>query len=108
MVVFYFLSDYLMDRAAKKRITKKEAILASGKTYIAPRKFTRVNKIMVRIKMGIGIYGITLLARLFLSIPLGSIVCAKFYGHHKSTFPIMVVFMISYSLLMCSLIYLFN
>lgn len=106
MAVFYFLSDYMMDRAAAKRKAKRKAILASGKEYVPPRKFTRLNKFMVRLKMGIGIYGITLLAPLFLSIPLGSIVCAKFYGHHKKTFPLMVLFMSIYSCLMCSLIYL--
>ena len=108
MAIFYFLSDYLMDRAAEKREAKKSAALKAGKEYKIPARFTRLNKFIVRIKMAIGIYGVTLLAPLFLSIPLGSIICAKFYGHHKKTFPLMVMFMTIYSFLMCFIIYLIN
>lgn len=108
MTAFYFLSEYMMERAAEKRKMKRKAIIASGAIYIPQKKFTRLNKIMVRLKMGIGIYGITALAPLFLSIPLGAIVCAKFYGDHKKTYPLMLLFMTSYSVLMCSLIYLIH
>ncbi len=108
MAIFYFLSDFLMERAAAKRKLAQETALANGTEYIPKRKFTRLNKLMVKLKMRIGIYGITILAPLFLSIPVGSIVCAKFYGHHKKTFPLMVVFMCAYSLLMCAIIYLLN
>lgn len=108
MATFYFLSDYLMERAAAKRIAERELALAKGVEYVPKKKFTRLNKFMVKLKGSLGIYGITLLAPLFLSIPLGSIVCAKFYGHHKKTFPLMVLFMASYSFLMCFLIYLVN
>lgn len=108
MAIFYFLSDYLMERAAAKRKQALETALAEGIDFIPPKRFTRLNKLMVKLKRTFGIYGITVLAPLFLSIPLGSIVCAKFYGHHKKTFPLMVLFMCGYSLLMCSLIYLVN
>ena len=108
MTAFYFLGEYMMERAAAKRIAKKKAIIASGAEYVPPKKFTRMNKLMVRLKIGIGIYGITLLAPLFLSIPLGAIVCAKFYGHQKKTYPLMVLFICLYSLLMCGIIYLIH
>jgi hypothetical protein len=108
MGVFYFLSELLMKRAAKKRHLLAEQARLKGITLPAKRKFTKLNKFMVRLKMKAGIYGITLLAPLFLSIPLGSIVCAKFYGHYKKTFPLMVIFMAAYSMLMCSLIYIVN
>jgi hypothetical protein len=70
------------------------------------RKFTRVNKGLVKMKRGLGIYGVTLVAPLFLSIPIGSIVCAKFFGHDKRTFPLMLLFSGAYSFLMCFLIWL--
>lgn len=108
MGVFYFLSELLMKRAAKKRHLLAEQARLEGKTLPIKKKFTKLNKFMVRLKMKAGIYGITLLAPLFLSIPVGSIVCAKFYGHSKKTFPLMVIFMAAYSMLMCSLIYIVN
>ncbi len=107
MGIFYFLSDYFMERASKKRKVAIEKAKQNGTPLKEKRKFTRLNKLMVRLKRGVGIYGITVLAPLFLSIPLGSIVCAKFYGDQRKTFPLMVIFMSSYSFLMCSIIYLF-
>lgn len=108
MGVFYFLSELLMKRAAKKRHLLAEEARKLGKTLPVKKKFTKLNKFMVRLKMKAGIYGITLLAPLFLSIPVGAIVCAKFYGHSKKTYPLMVIFMAAYSMLMCSLIYIVN
>lgn len=106
MATFYYSSDLLMDRAAKKRKLKRQLAIDNGIEYIPKKKFTRINKTMVRVKRSIGIYGVTLLAPLFLSIPLGSVVCAKFYGHQRKTFPLMLLFTSLYSLLMCSIMYL--
>lgn len=108
MSIFYFSSEFLMERANAKRTAAFEKALATGKPYKHKKKFTRVNKLMVKLKASVGIYGITLLGPLFLSIPIGSIVCAKFYGTEKRTFPLMVLFMSSYSFVMCTLIYLIN
>lgn len=104
MSVFYFSSGFLMKRAAIKRKLEHEAALALGKVVKVKRKFTRMNKALVKMKIGIGIYGLTLFAPLFLSIPIGSIVCAKFFGHDKKTFPLMLLFTAAYSVLMAALI----
>lgn len=108
MSVFYYLSEFLIKRAATKRHQAAEMAIQKGIPLPVKKIFTRLNKFMVRLKMRAGIYGITLLAPLFLSIPLGSIVCAKYYGHSKKTFPLMVLFMSAYSMLMCSIIYIFK
>src|SRR5687767_437389 len=50
MAAFYFLSDLLMERAAKKRREKYEAAIASGIPIPFKRKFTRVNKALVKMK----------------------------------------------------------
>ncbi|MBI3133856.1 MAG: hypothetical protein HYZ14_04195 [Bacteroidetes bacterium] len=106
MTVFYFLSELLMKRAAKKRHEKYLASKTSGIPIPFKRKFTRINKILVKMKRGLGIYGLTVFAPLFLSIPIGSIVCAKFFGHDRRTFPLMLLFSGLYSFLMCFLIWL--
>jgi hypothetical protein len=104
MTVFYFSSEMVMHLAAKRRRRKFEAALKSGIPLKHKRKFTRFNKGIVWVKHNIGIYGVTLLAPLFLSIPIGSIICAKFYGDKFMTFPLMILFTASYSVLMCLLI----
>lgn len=102
--LFYFLSDYMMERAAKNRRKKMEKALAAGKEIKPKKKFTRVNKAIIWLKRTFGIYGITCIAPLFFSVPVGSIICAKFYGGKRKTFPLMVLFMSSYSFLMSLLI----
>lgn len=73
--VFYFLAEFFMERARKKAIEKG----------IVKKKFTRMNKLSVKLKHSLGIYGLALLTASILSIPIGSIITAKFFGHEKST-----------------------
>lgn len=100
MLVFYLGSEYFMKRAANKRIRKYNKAIEKGIPFKPPKKFTRVNKLLVKIRSTFGIYAFTLLAPLFLSIPLGSIVCAKFYGNQKKTLPLMIFFTASYGVIM--------
>ena len=68
----------------------KEA-LKKGLPPIQKKKFTRMNKFIVKIKGSLGIVGISFWAPFFLSIPIGSIVTAKFYGENKKTYPLIIV-----------------
>lgn len=91
MSVFYWGSEYFMKRAAKKRIQAAIYAQKNGTKYTPKKNFTKVNKALVKVRRTFGIYPFTFLAPLFLSIPIGSIVCAKFFGHHKITFPLMLL-----------------
>lgn len=84
--VFYFLSDYFMDRAEARRLRKIENGTAKIK-----KKFTRVNKFLVRIKMRLGMVGIAFISPTLISIPIGSIVMAKFYGDSRWAYPALVL-----------------
>lgn len=84
--VFYYTSEYFMKRARDKRRREMEEARAKGIELKPKKKFTRINKFVVRIKRRFGIYGISLFAPLFLSVPIGSIITAKFYGGEKKTF----------------------
>jgi len=108
MAIFYFSSDYLMERAAKKRTLKIEAAMIDGSILKQKKKFTRMNKLMVKAKQKFGIVVLTIIAPLFFSIPLGSIICAKFYGDRKETFPLMVLFTGIYGTLTTFLILYIN
>lgn len=72
---FYFFSVQIIERNVGRRIKKG----------IVKKKFTRINKLIINTKTNIGIVGLALLSASFISIPLGSIVLAKFYRHKKST-----------------------
>lgn len=73
--VFYFFSVYFINRSLERRIRKG----------IKRKNFTRINKLIVKTKNQIGVVGLSLLAASFISIPLGSIITAKFYRHKKTT-----------------------
>ena len=89
-VVFYFASEFFMIRIHNKKIKKNKDAIQSGNPLKLKKNFTEVNKYLVKFKHSIGQKGICILAPLFLSVPIGSIVCAKFYGQSKKTFPIIV------------------
>lgn len=76
---FYYFSVQLIKRSLNRRIKKS----------IERKKFTRLNKIIVKTKSKVGVVGLSLLAASFISIPIGSIVTAKFYRHKKSTIVIL-------------------
>lgn len=89
--VFFFSARFFMDRAAKTYQKKLEESKRTGKPFKKKKKFTRVNKAIIKIKDTIGIIGICFWAPFFLSIPLGSIIVAKFYGDSKLAFPLIVL-----------------
>lgn len=89
--IFYFSSEYFMIRAHKKRKALLHASITNGTPLKYKPRFTRFNKLIVKLKRRLGIYGIAFYAPLFLSVPVGSIVTAKFYGKEKRTFPLILV-----------------
>lgn len=88
--IFYFSSEYFMKRAHMKRKELYKASLESGIPLKKKRKFTRMNKFIVRVKRRFGIIGVSLYAPFFLSVPGGCIIAAKFYGKDKRTFPLIL------------------
>ncbi len=96
--VFYFLGNKLISISQKKRLKKIEKLKSEGKPV--PKIKTKTNKIIVKTKHIFGIWGLAFLTASFLSIPIGSIICAKFYRHKKTTAFIIYMFVIINSLLL--------
>ncbi len=89
--IFFFSSEYFLKRAHRNR---KEMIRKSIETGIPlnqKKKFTKTNKFIVRIKQKFGIIGVAFFAPFLLSIPIGSIITAKFYGKERRTFPLIIL-----------------
>lgn len=73
--LFYWFSEFFMDRAKKKRI---KAIRSGNKKK--KKNFTKLNKFIVRIKMSdMGLVILSTVGLMFMSIPIGAVVLAKFY-----------------------------
>ena len=89
--VFYFASDFFMDWSHKRKVRKEEQLFDQGIEIPHKKKFTKTNRFIIRLKMKMGKYGICFFAPFLFSVPLGSIVVAKFYGKLKETYPLIVL-----------------
>ena len=76
--VFFWGSNYFMQRAAAKRALKRAQCKAKP-----VKNFTRLNKAIVKVKRTFGIKGLVVITPVPLSLPIGSIICAKFFHQHK-------------------------
>jgi len=103
---FYFAAEYFIIRAKKKKaLAMKNAILEKI-PFVEKKKFTRINRLLIRIKRKLGVVGISFWAPFFLSIPIGAIVVAKFYGKNKMTFPLMCLGVFINGLVTTSIVYI--
>ncbi len=90
-VIFYFSADYFLTRAKKKKEAAYDLAVKEGRAIVRKKNFTKLNKGIVKLKRNIGKFGICYLTPLVCSVPVGSLICAKFYGKDKSTFPLIVL-----------------
>ncbi len=104
--IFYFSSELIILISEKKRKKKEEESLKTGIPVKRKKKFTRTNRVIIKVKNSLGIYGICFWAPFFLSVPIGSIVAAKFYGKLKKTYPLIVLGMFINATITCVLAYL--
>jgi hypothetical protein len=103
--VFYFMSEWFIHYSHKRKVKKHESLLAQGLPVKHKKNFTKTNRTIIRMKHKLGIYGICFWAPFFLSVPIGSIIAAKFYGKLKKTYPLIVLGMLINAAITCSLAY---
>ena len=103
---FYFMSEFFIIRSMKKRKRKIEEALRTGTELPQKKNFTFMNKLIVKIKRTLGIYGVCLFAPLFFSIPGGTITSAKFYGKKRQTFPLILTGIFMNGLIITSIVYI--
>lgn len=85
--IFFFFSGMLMERAKGKKIEK----IKNG-TLKPKKQFSRMNKFIVRLKFSsFGYFVLVIVGPMVLSIPIGSIIIAKFYRRIKFTYWLEVV-----------------
>lgn len=82
-ILFYYFASFFVARGNRRREEKIRKALEQGKVY-NPRKFTRLNKLIIRIKQWKQAYVTMLfLAASIASIQVGAVVLAKFYPNRK-------------------------
>ena len=105
--IFYFSADYFIKKTIEKNAKIRQDFLDKGQLIPVKKRFTRMNKGVIKVKRSIGIIGIAFWAPFLLSIPLGSIITAKFYRHNKSTFLLIMAGIFLNGLITTGITYLF-
>lgn len=86
VTIFYFGSNYFMEQARIRKLKKEQKALKKGKKVKITKTFSKTNRTIISLKLKLGKWMICWLVPLFFSLPLGSIITAKFYKHHKNTY----------------------
>jgi hypothetical protein len=80
--IFFFFSGLLMEKAKEKKLMK----IKNG-TLKPKKQFSKMNKIIVKMKLSsFGYFVLVIVGPMVLSIPIGSIIIAKFYRRIKFTY----------------------
>jgi hypothetical protein len=87
-IVFYYGGTRVLEWFRRRHVRKRARAIARG---VAPQRiFTRTNRTIVRIKRGYGVKGLAIFSPPILSIPLMSILAAKYFRHDRRTLPLML------------------
>lgn len=92
--VFYHFGEFLMHQWAKRFPTKKKV-------------FTPMRRRIIRLKTKYGIKGLMLVSVL-ISVPVSSILTARFYKHDKSALPKLIFGFFLWSIVLTSIAYSFR
>lgn len=76
-VLFKVRFEAWRDRRRKRNITRK--------------KFTAMNKLIVRIRLRYGMWGIIVLSPIILSLPIGALLGSKYFPHKHGFIPFMIL-----------------
>ncbi len=90
-LIIFYLSSTIKKRHHQKTVAKRMRLIAEGKKDQLPKSFTKRNKTIVRLKNRIPVIPFCLWIPYFLSIPVGTIICSKFYGKRKVALPAMLI-----------------
>ncbi len=98
ITIFYFLGSAISNWWAKhKKAPKKKKKI-----------FTTTNRKIVFIKNKYGLIGLSLITPGIISIPVGSILAAKYFRHDKRTFPFLIASLFIWCMTLSSLAYFFK
>jgi len=96
VLFFYHSGHWFMEQI-------NHLISSKGRTYglkprIRKKSFTRRNRMLIRLKYQFGMLGIAVLTPAVISIPIGSVVAARFYWDNKWMLPFLLISTILWSL----------
>ena len=89
VLLFYRLSERLTEWSRKRWLQDRDRARARG--AVLRRIFTRRNRWIIRVKHVSGSLGVAALTPLVLTIPVGSILAARFFHHDRRMVPALLI-----------------
>jgi hypothetical protein len=96
VIIFYHASGWLLDRARRRRIRR----MAEG--HAPKRSFSRTNRTIVRVKRSQGLSGLAFLTPILISVPIGSVLAAKYFRNDKRTLPVLLISVVAWGIVLTS------
>lgn len=96
--VFFKSSGWFMERSERSRRLK--ALRRDQEGRPPARVFNRRNRTIVRVKRSQGLPGLALITPAIISIPIGTIIAAKYFRHHPRALPWLFGSVVLWSLLL--------
>ncbi len=100
--VFYQLSERLTEWARLRWLRARERDIERRR--VVARVFTRRNRWIIRMKHASGYLGVAALTPLVLTIPIGSILAARFFRHDRRTLPAVLLSVVLQSLVVSAVL----
>jgi len=94
-----------MQKSRTKQLKQVQQQIDKGEKIKFKKRFTWKNRIIVKTKMSIGQVGLSLWVPFFLSVPIGTIIVAKFFRKKRGTFILICIGMLLNAFVMTSLAY---
>lgn len=115
VVAFFFLSKWLLQLysrhffyySLKIRVKIYNLLNVTMPQFIPARKFTKRNRIIIKIVKKFGMAGIVILTPVLLSIPLGTFIATRYYSANRFLLVYLCISVLFWSLLMSSAFSLF-
>lgn len=101
IVLFYYFAFFIF----KKLKIRKERRIRQGKIR-QKKMFSRKNKFIVRVKSNYGLIGLALITPVLISIPIGSLLAARYFNKNPFTLPVLLSSVVLWSFALTSLSYL--
>ncbi len=94
---FYLLGKRVLEWFRARYVQRRAQRIAQG---LPPRRiFTRTNRLIVRIKRSYGLFGLAVMPPI-LSIPVTSLIAAKYFRHDRRTLPYLLTAVVAWSVVL--------
>lgn len=102
ILFFYYFGYWMINKFKSKNKTTLSSEAKKKKI------FTRTNKLIVRIKSKYGLMGLSFITPAIISIPVGSILAAKYFRKNPKTLSYLLLSLFFWCVLLTSISYLFK